>query len=375
VGVRTRSRKARRMAYLALCIVLPAVGAATASDGGTFPAELAAELDALVAEYMARGLTPGIAVGVRIGDARWVRAYGAADAETGAPLTIASSFYIGSLTKQMTAAAILRLVEEGRLSLEQTVDSILDDVPEAWAGITIHHLLTHTAGIKSYGSLPYDLGEGALPSRALVGFIAAVDPVYAPGEGYLYSSADYAILGYAIERRSGLPFGGFLDLHLFRPLGMSDSGFWVDDRPEDLVVGHSVYVDGAATFIPSVNVSAGLGAACVHSTVDDLLTWQEGLVCGRVVSPASYVLMTTPATIDPPDGPVETINYGYGLELDVGPNERPIAVWHGGGNGGQISYIWWMADRDVAFVVLQNSDGLYYELLESIKRVLIGCSE
>jgi len=324
---------------------------------------------------MARDLTPGLVLGVRWGDAVWVEAYGVTDAAQPEPMRPSTQLYIGSISKQFTAACILRLVERDLLGLDWPVSRVLRDAPERWSDVTIHHLLTHTSGINSYGSLPYELGEGVLPSKTLLAFITSAGTFFEPGTDYVYSSADYAVLACVVEEVSGTSYGDFLERTFLAPLGLRDTGYWVDRRPPNLAMNHKVYIEGAATFTPYINVSLGLGASSIHSTVADLLRWQKALVDGRVVSPASYALMVTPASYLASNGTRESVDYGYGLQLEFDEGGALFGVGHGGINAGHIGWLWGYPTKDIAFVALQNSDGMLPPLLDRIEEVLLQEAE
>ncbi|MFC2077353.1 serine hydrolase domain-containing protein [Candidatus Bipolaricaulota bacterium] len=352
------------------------LAAATAhASASSVPHNLVREIHALVTDYLNQDLTPGLVVGVRWGDATWVRGYGVTHAGTDRPMTADTRLYIGSLSKQFTAAGIMRLVEQRRLGLDWTIPRVFPEAPDHWAEITIHQLLNHTSGISSYGAIPYNLGQGVLPPRALLGFIAATDLFFEPGTAYVYSSPDYAVLGYIIEQVSGMTYGEYLERTFLSPLGLASSGYWIDDRPDGLAGNHMVYVGGEATFQPVVNVSLGLGSSSIHSTVGDLLAWQEALLTGRAVQPASLERMTEPVDVLGYDGEPLTEDYGYGLQLELADDGSLFGLGHGGINGGHIGWIWAYPTLDVGFVVLQNSDGMLLTLLDEIEEALLNAAQ
>jgi len=176
--------------------------------------------------------SPGVVVlVVREGRVLFSRAAGMANIERGTPATLETRFRIGSVTKQFTAAAILRLQEQGELSLTDPLSTFFPDLPNA-DRITIHHLLTHTSGLHSYTSKPdfiERVTKGISPEDLIAYF--KDDPVdFEPGQRWSYCNSGYFLLGQIVAQVSGREYGEFLRTEFFQPLGMSHTGVFVRGR-------------------------------------------------------------------------------------------------------------------------------------------------
>ena len=294
---------------------------------------------------------PGAAVGVRHGDRPpYVAGFGLADVEWGAAITHDTVFRIGSITKQFTAAAIMLLVEEGRLDLDDAIQSVLPDYPAQGRAITIRRLLNHTAGIKNYTALP-DFGalmRTDMTLAELIGVFKDLPPNFAPGERFAYSNSGYALLGAVIEARSGMPYRTFLEERFFAPLGLEQTRY-LDDEP--IVAKRARGYDRGAGGVQNartMSMTLPHAAGALGSTVVDLLTWERALRTGQVVSPASYGAMTEPARLN--GGALS--EYGFGL---IGANYRNhAATTHSGGINGFVTVMTHFEDDDLTVVVLSN---------------------
>jgi CubicO group peptidase (beta-lactamase class C family) len=322
-------------------------------------------VDSLAAAAMVSGQLPGLQIGVaRGGKVILARGYGLADIENGVPATSRTVYRIGSVTKQFTAAAIMQLVDEGRISLDDEITRFLPDFPTQGHRVTVHHLLTHTSGIKSYTSLPaWQKGMSLDMSHdELVGIFKNEPFDFAPGEQWRYNNSGYYLLGMIVEKASGQAFDDYLDEHIFRPNGMSGSSYChertiIPNRAEGYEHQDGKLVNDGAI---SMNTPGGAGALC--STVTDLIRWTQALSAGRVVSPASYRKMITPASfgdggtaIGRPGSAGGETGYGYGLMISKLDGHRRIA--HGGGINGFRTTLAHYPDDELVVTVLINADG------------------
>ena len=269
--------------------------------------------------------------------------YGHANVEWDAPATPSTRFRIASITKQFTAAAILLLEQGRRLSLEDTVRTHWREAPGAWDGVTIFHLLTHTAGMPEY-AIPG--GDGRIGPQAPDQLIARFRdrPLdFAPGTRWQYSNSNYAVLGYLIERISGLSYAEFIRQHIFVPLGMNDSGY---DSPGMVIPRRAAgYVrTGAGLFNARyADMSAPYAAGGLCSTVDDLLKWTRGLFGGTLLPPAIVQRMITP------------VKDGYGFGVFVQPDDQGrVHVFHTGGIAGFSSALVYYPASRITVVTLSN---------------------
>jgi D-alanyl-D-alanine carboxypeptidase len=281
------------------------------------------------------------------------KGYGLADMEDRVPATAQTVYPIASVTKQFTAAAIMQLVEQGRLHLNDSLAKVLPEL--AWRDerarhVTVRELLTHTSGIPGYTSLPGFRRLDAHPQShaSILALITGQPLKFAPGTHAGYSNSGYYLLGLIIERRSGLTYAQYLQRRLFAGLGLSHTGP-CPDRP--LSGQAHLYIRGgrAPQPAPRISLANAYAAGQLCSTVVDLLHWQDALRSGQVVSPASYTQMTTPLRLA--DG--SKIAYGFGLDLD--PIDGHPAISHEGGFPGDAADLTWYPNDHLAIAVLANA--------------------
>lgn len=287
--------------------------------------------------------------------------YGYADRSLGTPLELDSRFRLASVSKQFTAAAILRLQDEGVLSVEDPVCRWVDPCPPAWAPIRLHHLLSHTSGIPDLMARP-GWGVRRVTSASpeeLTADSARYGLQFPPGTKVRYNNAGYNLLGYVVQKASGLPLQDYLRDAFFVPLGMADTGF--EDDMSDVVMGYA-NLGGGPTPQPGHNVSIIFGAGALYSTLDDLLVWQRALHGGRLLSPESYRQMI--ADHAPADTPDERgrprRDWGYGLFSNaLGRRVRPDfldrQIYHTGSWSGFRNMVTHQPDEDVTVIVLSNN--------------------
>ena len=248
--------------------------------------------------------------------------YGQANVTVGEPNRPDTKFFIGSITKQFTAAAILKLVEQGKLNLDSTVGNYLSDFPPAIGSkVTVRHLLTHQSGIPCYSNNPLLLlhrMEGISPTR-LTALIKTSPLEFEPGSAFKYSNSGYILLGQIIEAISGQSYEAFLHHEILKPIGMSNSGY---ARRE---AGHPQRADGytlteSGQLIQAYPIDYSIlhSAGALYSTVLDMLKWDEALRIGSLLSPNSLQKMYSP----------DLSNYGFGWVIE----ERwgQTVVHHGG---------------------------------------------
>jgi len=254
--------------------------------------------------------------------------YGLADREQGTPWTPETVSTVGSITKQFTGAAVLKLQEDGRLDVHDTIGKYFADVPPDKQGITLHQLLTHSSGISDLeGADDWDpIGRDEFIRRALAQPLA-----FPPGEGYEYSNAGYSLLGAIIEQLTGGSYEQFVRERLFLPAGMHDTGYilagwdparvakgYDGDTLWGTILGRPIAEDG-----PYWALRANGG---IHSTARDMFRWAEALRGGRVLSPTSLEQLWSPFV----DEGVGSF-YGYGWSIQDRGGMK--VVTHNGGNG------------------------------------------
>ena len=275
------------------------------------------------------------------------KGYGFANLEWHISNTPDTKFRIGSMTKQFTAASILVLQERGKLNVHDLLKKYLPDEPPAWDKITIFNLLTHTSGIPNYTALPDFASEMRVPETPLeiIAHVRDKPLDFAAGTQWRYSNSGYIVLGYVIEKVSGVPYAQFVQQNIFGPLGMKDSGY--DSNSKIIEHRAAGYVSGPGGFLnaPYIDMSVPFAAGGLYSTTRDLLRWEQSLFGGKVLSPASLEQMITPFRED----------YAFGLNVRHVGDERVIE--HGGGINGFNTDLAYYPRSGTTVVVLGNVNG------------------
>jgi CubicO group peptidase (beta-lactamase class C family) len=271
----------------------------------------------------------GVVLIAKDGEVVLRKGYGLSDREAGTPNGPGTVFTIGSITKPFTAAAILKLESQGKLSVEDSIAKHLPNVPEDKKGVTIHHLLTHTSGLASDFAGDFDkVGRDEYVRLALASTLQSP-----PGSRYDYANSGYSLLGAIVERASGRPYEAYLREELLLPAGMKETGYrlpqWEEGRE---AVG---YRNGErwgrlrekpwAEDGPYWALRANGG---ILSTVDDLYRWQEALEGTGVLSEAAKQKIFTPHVAEDPNG---GSHYGYGWAITTSPWGTQ-EIGHNGGN-------------------------------------------
>lgn len=336
------------VAMLALCLAPVACSRAPAP---MTDADRAQALDALADSVVAQRGVPGIAIAV-VRDGKVFRKVtrGTADLATHAPVTGTTPFQLASTTKLFSSTAVLRLVADGKLRLDDTIGTYFADLPPAWRGVTLRQLLSHTSGLPDVTrtggeiDLVADDWEHALP------IIANAPFQFAPGHGWSYTQTNYALLQRLVEKVSGVRFEEFVEARLFRPLGMRDTFFPDAQRRcapnyEQDKAGRIVPRPGLA-FPPYVHAAGGLCAS-----LDDLLAWDAALEAGKVIPRTLLDEARTPAKLA--DGSIARIagpmGYGLGRAVDTTAGHRWAG--HSGGNSSAFRHY---IDDDMTIIVLHD---------------------
>jgi CubicO group peptidase (beta-lactamase class C family) len=295
---------------------------------------------------------PGASVLIaRDGKVLFQAGYGMADLPNQTPVTPETKFRIGSVTKQFTAAAILRLVDEGKLSLNDPLSNFFSGFTYGDV-ITVHHLLTHTSGIRSYTDQPDFMAHVTKPvsPEELISRIRQYVPEFIPGSRFHYNNSAYFLAGEIVARVSGRPFAAYLRETFFEPLGMRDTGIYVNaSPPPGMALGYAID-GGKANPAIDWDMSWAGGAGALYSTVGDLLRWNEGLYGGKVIKEASLKLQTSPISL--PEG-VDGMRYGCGLIVSEYHGLPMLS--HSGGLHGWLSDLLWLPEQRCTVVALVNA--------------------
>jgi len=299
---------------------------------------------------MERRQIPGAALAIaRNGKIVKARGYGVADVEHEVPVTPDTVFELASVTKQFTATAIMLLVEEGKLKLDDPVAAHLPGAPETWKSITVRHLLTHTSGLPGLADGFKALRPGGARMRYTTAemFDAAIkDELSFPaGERFQYSDVGYVLLGMIIERASGTRYRDFVEQRFFKPLDMKATSVIDVSRIVKHRAANYTLRDGKLVHdwrVWDVEMPSHYG---VLSTVKDLVTWEAALTAGRIVKPATLTQMWTRVRLN--SG--ASYPYGFGWVVD----ERRGHPWisHTGITGTELSRF---PDDGLTVVVLTN---------------------
>jgi CubicO group peptidase (beta-lactamase class C family) len=310
-------------------------------------ADFAERADALVRPYARAGIFSGAVIVARDGAVLFRQAYGAAQREWCVPNTPETRFRIASLTKQFTAAAILRLQEAGRLHLDDPAARHMPGLPTTWAPITLRMLLDHTAGLPNVTALPdypTTLARAARTPMEVVGRLFREELLFPAGSAQEYSNTGYILLAAIVERVAGAPFAEALNRLVLAPAGLADTG---DADPEAVIAQRAAgyhRVAGQWRNAPPVVPAAALGAGGLVSTLDDLVAWDAALFSGRVLRPPALAEMVR-------DG-----GHGYGLGLYVGRAYGERLLSHGGFLNGFSAIKDSYPDLGLTVVVLGNTE-------------------
>ena len=333
-------------ALLAALPLTPAL-AASAAD-----VQLAQRIDSAIAPYYTANQPGATVIVTRDGKTLFRKAYGMADLAKGEAMREDMVMRIGSLTKQFTAAAILMLAEEGKLSLDDDITRHLPGYPTQGKAITIEHLLTHTSGIRSYTAMHdfRDRMHEDASVQAMIDYFKNEPADFAPGTRWTYSNSGYFLLGAIIEKVSGKPYPQFIAERIFSPLGMASSAY--EGKEAGALRYATGYAQAGGKLAPSAPLSPTktyAGGALV-STVDDLARWDAAIAGGKLLKATSWQRAFTPYRLT--DG--RSTNYGYGWENGKLQGEPMLA--HGGNTNGFSTYAMRAPGQRLYVAVLSNAE-------------------
>ncbi|MBI3284821.1 MAG: beta-lactamase family protein [Burkholderiales bacterium] len=315
---------------------------------------------------------PGATVIVtRDGKTVFRKAYGLADVEHKTALQPEMMMRIGSITKQFTAVAILQLVETGKLSLNDDLNTVLPDFPAKGQKITIEHLLTHSSGIKNFLAMPGFAGIAGkqLAVGEVLDFFKNEPLEFTPGEHFAYSNSGYFLLGLIIEKISGLSYADYMAQHVFSPLDMRHTAFEGQERDaQRRVEGYTRGADGIQK-VNAISANIGYAAGALVSTVDDLARWDQAIAANKLLKPASWQQALRPHVLN--GG--QSSDYGYGwMSIKI---QGVAASAHDGIIPGFNSFAVRIPEQKVFVAVLSNNGrlnpGAAY-LAEKIAAIAIG---
>jgi D-alanyl-D-alanine carboxypeptidase len=310
----------------------------------------AAEIDARMAKLVDFVPLAGLAIAIQYKGEIYEQGYGFADVQNEKPVTAQTVFKIASLTKSFTAAAILRLHEEGKLRLDDRISRFLPGAPDLAEDVQVQHLLNHTSGVPDWSM---DAAQEALPEaftteEAVKYYFSTVQSLeFESGTASSYNNAGYFLLGAIIEKASGMTYSEYLTGTFFEPLGLNSSG---ECSPQaDLLGYHSVNKQLEEARPSNLKLLGAAGGLC--SNVGDLLKWLDALRHGKAIQPATWEQMIKQTELS--DG--QAVEYGFGLVVEedtLGPE-----ISHDGVTAGFNSFFIYYPEHELSIVLLTNTDG------------------
>lgn len=341
----------RHVAFTFTVLAFPATLFAQASGAGADTLDRAVDR---VFEAWQSTAGPGCALGVsRNGRLVYEKGYGMGNLETGTAISAASIFHVASVSKQFTAAAIMLLARDGKLSLDDDIRKYVPEVPDYGTRITIRHLLTHTSGLRDQWAL-LALARGRFEENRITE-ADVLDVVsrqkalnFAPGAEYLYSNTGYTLAAVIVKRVSGKSLRDFADERIFRPLGMARTHFH-DDYTMVVRGRTSAYARRGGEWHVSIPNYDTYGATSLFTTVGDLLKWEANFDAPVVGDRAMFDRMQTSGRLS---GGEST---GYGLGLVVTRYRDARIVEHNGADAGYRTIVGRFPDHGLAYAVLCNA--------------------
>jgi CubicO group peptidase (beta-lactamase class C family) len=341
--------KAAVTAAALVCAIGAALG--LVARGQTARPELDAKVDAVFGRWTTA--SPGCSVGVGVrGRPVLEKGYGMADLEHDIPNRADTIFEAGSVAKQFTAAAVLLLVADGKLSLDDPARKYIPELPDYGTPLTIRHMLTHTSGLRDWGSVA---AIGGWPRTTRVHTHAHVLEIvgrqkflnFLPGTRYSYSNTGYNLAAIIVSRVSGMSFADFTRTRIFAPLGMTRTS-WRDDFTrivKDRAIAYEEDPDGYKTLMPFENVHGNGG---LLTTVGDLLKWNENFVSPKVGNPSQIARQQQRDRFN------DHREHGYALGLMIGTYKSVREVSHSGSTAGYSAFLVRYPDQHVSVAVLCN---------------------
>jgi len=327
------------------------------------------KVDRAVKAEMRQHPIPGVALEIiRNGKCIKRAGYGLANLEWRTRVTPQTVFEIGSVTKQFTAAGILLLVQEGKLSVDDRISAHLPKTPEIWKDITVRHLLTHTSGIKNYTVLDgFELTKH-LTQAQFIRQMGSYPLDFPPGGKWAYCNSGFSLLGYIIENVSGTNYWQFMHDRIFGPLGMACT---TNRDPRNIIPFRAggYETNAAAQYINrDYDLTDIFSAGAIVSTVGDLAKWNASLDTQKLLTAASEKEMWTPVKL----GNGDLHDYGFGWFLGALQGHQNIG--HSGSTAGFSASIQRFPREGLAVIVLTNSneDGIATKVAKEIALFYLG---
>lgn len=344
-------------------------GPLTVADAKPFPPELQRAFDAIIRAELSQGRpTAGLAVGVSLGEQRWVCGYGLRDIAKRLPATPRTTYRLASITKSFTAVAVLQLVEKGRIDLGADIRTLVPSYPEKQWKATVHDLLGHISGVPTYDGPHAGDNTKRVTTTEAIALFADRPLVSEPGTRYLYSTWGFNLLGAAVETASGQSYGDYLREHVFGPAGMKHTA--LDDfrtRDAHQAAGYRIGRNGKLVPSEYLDVSSRFGGGGTRGTVEDMLAFGRAVLEHKLVSKESMGRMQT--TMSTRDGALTD----YGMGFATYPARGHYVVAHAGGQPETSALLTMLPAEDAVIALVTNVEGeavrlrrLTYRLMETL---------
>jgi D-alanyl-D-alanine carboxypeptidase len=336
------------LAIAAILLVAPI----RAQQPNTLPADLAAKVDAAISDVMAKTQVPSASVGiVRDGRVAYVRAFGKARLSPPLAASPEMRYAIGSISKQFTVAAVMMLVQDGRMSIDDPVSKWFPELTRA-NEVTVRNLMSHTSGYEDYAPQDYTIPAWTKPTtaHAIVQEWATKPLDFEPGTQYQYSNTNFNIVGLIVEKVSGQPFWSFLKSRVLDPVGLKQT---IDlDTQHNLLEPTGYFRYALGPLRPALMEAQGWYFADgeLAMPVSDLLTWNLSMIDESLLQHSSYAAMETATRLK------NGREIGYGLGLSVGDWNGHHLVSHTGEVGGFVASNAVVLDQKFAVAVLTNQE-------------------
>jgi CubicO group peptidase (beta-lactamase class C family) len=335
----------------ALLLAALVLGAEPAPAPEPFAEETRRALEDVVRAELARGPHGGLSVGVRSAGQRWVEGFGLRDVARRKPATPGTTYRLASITKSFTAVAVLQLEQQGKLALDEDVHTLVPAfAPQAWP-VTVRQLLGHLGGVSHYDGPESSENVRHLDTAGALALFAYKPLVAEPGTRFVYSSWGYNLLGAAVEKASGEPYGDYLRAHVFGPAGMSTAAL-DDTRTRD--AQHAVgYRLSQGRLVPShyLDVSSRFAGGGTRGSVEDLLAFGEAMLHDRLVPAATRQRMCT--SMSTRAGALTD----YGMGFATYPLRGHAVVAHAGGQPETTTLLLMLPSEDLVLALATNLEG------------------
>ncbi|WP_238474557.1 serine hydrolase [Maribacter algarum] len=325
-------------------------------------------------KYLNDGVENGFSGAVLIaekGKPILAKGYGMANKEDVVPYTTTTVSTIGSVTKQFTATSILKLVELNKLELTDSVDKFFKNLPEDKREITVHHLLTHTAGfIDVIGDGDFD----DIPRDKFFKTVFSTELLHKPGTKYAYSNVGYSILARIIEISSGQDYEKFLNRFLFKPAQMNQTGYFIPQWDENkIAIGYYNNTMNVGTMISRFNKIGKVtwtlkGNGGIHSTIEDMYKWYQALKNNTILSKELFKKLTTPYILEY-EG--QSSYYAYGWVIYNSDRNTKI-ISHNGGNAIFFHDFIWLPKEDILIIQFTNASSREAEVAWTIEKMIFN---